>query len=450
MKKLKYLIIGLTIGIVLITAILLKVVIDKKIEYRKQEGSLEILDQGDRVILREAGNPVNDATIYYTVENCIKRYLQYCGMQVYEEEKEDNIGSRYDEVDISEVLGITSEQEKNQVIYNVLEKKYIQDNNINLNNINEHIIEIGKDITFKTIYINEAQGEKVSKYSVYGKVQDKNSQDKEKDIYMIVNLDTINATFSIHPFKEENDMKKILLEKDIEQIERNDNNIYTYIRMKTEDVIRKYIDDYKDKVLNDIEGAFDAIQKDYREVRFSSLLEFEEYIEDNKQKLLKITPTKYKMDETDDYTQYTILDQNDDYYIFRETAIMEYCIILDTYTIDLPEFLEKYNTASEQEKVAMNINKFIEAINAKDYAYAYSKIADSFKENYFKTQKSFEDYIKTHFYERNTITFNNFKNQANTYIYTTIITDKATNQRKEQNFIVRLKEGTDFEMSFEV
>ena len=159
---------------------------------------------------------------------------------------------------------------------------------------------------------------------------------------------------------------------------------------------------------------------------------------------------KYKIDETEEYTQYTILDQNEDYYIFRETGVMEYRVILDTYTIDLPEFLEKYNTASEQEKVAMNINKFIEAINAKDYAYAYSKIADSFKENYFKTQKSFEDYIKTHFYERNTITFNNFKNQANTYIYTTIITDKATNQRKEQNFIVRLKEGTDFEMSFEV
>lgn len=447
MKKLKYIIIGLTIAVIIIVSILLKIIIDKKIEYRKQEGSLDVIEQGDKVVLRDAGNPVKDATIYYTVENCVKKYLEYCGMQVHENEEEDNIGSRYDKVDISEVLGITSQQEKNQVIYNILEKNYVQDNNINLNNINEYITEVGQNTTFKTIHMNEVQGEKISKYSVYGKIQDKN---KEQDICMIVNLDIINATFSIHPLKEEKDINEILFKKDIEQIERNDNNVYTYIRMTTEDVLRKYVDDYKNKVLNDIEGAFGVIQKEYREARFSSLSEFEKYLENNKQKIMRLTPMKYKIDETEEYTQYTILDQNEDYYIFRETGVMEYRVILDTYTIDLPEFLEKYNTASEQEKVAMNINKFIEAINAKDYAYAYSKIADSFKENYFKTQKSFEDYIKTHFYERNTITFNNFKNQANTYIYTTIITDKATNQRKEQNFIVRLKEGTDFEMSFEV
>ena len=443
MKKLKYLIIGLSIIVIILIAIVLKIVIAKQIEYREQE-----LDQGDRIVLREAGSAVNDPTIYYTVENCVRKYLEYCGMQI-ETDDNDDIGSRYDKVNMAQVLGITSEQEKNQVIYDLLEKKYIEDNNISVNNVNEFIAKVSDNINFKALHMREAQGENLSKYIVYVKIKDKNNN-KEQYIYIIVNIDTKNNSFSIHPIKEENEVNEVLLAKDIEEIARNDQNIFTYVRMNTQDIIRKYVDDYKDKILNDLEGAYKNIDESYRTARFGSLEAFKIYVENNKQELMKIVPAKYKIDQTDDYTQYTILTPDEDYYIFRETAVMEYSVILDTYSIDLPEFLEKYNKATEQEKVAMNISKFVEAINKKDYQYAYSKLADSFKNNYFKTQASFEQYIKTQYYNKNQITFGGFNNQANTYTYTTTITNKETKQTKNQNFVVRLKEGTDFEMSFEV
>ena len=53
MKKLKYLIIGLTIIMIIIISILLKIVIDRHVEYREQEGDLSILEKGDKTILRE-------------------------------------------------------------------------------------------------------------------------------------------------------------------------------------------------------------------------------------------------------------------------------------------------------------------------------------------------------------------------------------------------------------
>ena len=53
----------------------------------------------------------------------------------------------------------------------------------------------------------------------------------------------------------------------------------------------------------------------------------------------------YKIDKNNDYTQYVLIDNLENYYIFRETSVMDYTVILDTYTIDLPEFLEKYENA---------------------------------------------------------------------------------------------------------
>ena len=39
---------------------------------------------------------------------------------------------------------------------------------------------------------------------------------------------------------------------------------------------------------------------------------------------------------------------------------------LDTYTIDLPEFVSKYNISSNEDKVLMNIQKVFDSINDKD------------------------------------------------------------------------------------
>ncbi len=94
---------------------------------------------------------------------------------------------------------------------------------------------------------------------------------------------------------------------------------------------------------------------------------------------------------------------------------MNYTVIIDTYTIDIPEFLDKYNKGTPQEKVLLNLNKFMQSINNKDYKFAYSLLADGFKQNNFQTLDKFEGYIKTNFFDKNTFDYKKFGDSANTY-----------------------------------
>jgi len=384
----------------------------------------------------QKGNKSIDYSTFYTVLNCVQKYVTYSSVDVNEKTTITEEG--YVNSSTAEDLGITSEEIKKNVVYQMLDIEYIQQNNIKVNFYNNLLKFIPKQMT-------GIEKGNISKYVAYGELVEISTMKKIGNQYFLITLDEVNNTFCIVPIPEDID-----LQIDIEKIDRNANNTYTVANINQVDMVSKYLASYKENIIYNPEEAYNLLDKSYREARFGNIEKFKEYVENNKTTLTQATVSKYKMSKTDDYTQYTILDQNENYYIFRETAVMEYSVILDTYSIDLPEFIEQYNEGTEQEKVAMNIDKFIQAINAKDYAFAYSKLSDGFKNNYFKTQASFEKYVKENLYEANEISFNNFNNQANIYTYTTIIKDKTTGQTKQQNFVVKLNEGTKFEMSFEI
>lgn len=124
--------------------------------------------------------------------------------------------------------------------------------------------------------------------------------------------------------------------------------------------------------------------------------------------------------------------------------------MLDTYTIDLPEFIEKYNNSTDEQKVLFNIQKFFEAINQKDYAFAYSKLDETFKNTNFGTLAQFEAYMKKNFFSKNKLSVGKTEKQGNLYLYDINISDGEEKEvgTKKKNFVMQLKEGTDFVMSF--
>lgn len=136
------------------------------------------------------------------------------------------------------------------------------------------------------------------------------------------------------------------------------------------------------------------------------------------------------------------------YYIFKENSAFQFSIILDTYSIDLPEFIEKYESATTQEKVALNLEKVIEAINEQDYKYVYNKLNETFKKNNFDTLEKFEKYMKKNFYEENEASYLSFNEISGTYTYSVKIKDAESKKYKTKNFVMKLGEGTEFEMSF--
>ena len=226
-------------------------------------------------------------------------------------------------------------------------------------------------------------------------------------------------------------------------------NEFKYMSVTIDELLNIYLNKYKNDISKNLERAYNMLDEDYRNKKFGNIEEFRKYVENNKEDILTTKLTSYQTKTDGENTRYICLSEKGNYYIFNETAVMDFSIILDTYTIDLPEFLEKYNVATDQQKVALNIDKFIQAINNKDYKYAYNCLADSYKNNYFKTELEFENYAKENFYENNTVGYKQFDKEGNLYTYLVILTDKSTGEQKNKTFIMQLGEGTEFVMSFD-
>ena len=132
---------------------------------------------------------------------------------------------------------------------------------------------------------------------------------------------------------------------------------------------------------------------------------------------------------------------------------MKYEVILDTYTIDLPQFIEKYNIANAREKVTLNIDKFMKSINNKDYNYAYSVLADSFKVNNKIDYQKFKNYIEKNLFESNNVRYETFKEENNAYSYELKITDgsKQDDRVIKMYIAMQLEENsTAYKISFSI
>ena len=289
--------------------------------------------------------------------------------------------------------------------------------------------------------------------------------DKKNTDNIIVFLDEKNESFSILPDKiwkkiSKENLVSLLDEINIEQIEKNNYNEVKKIKLDEEKICLQYYYDYLDLLRNDPDKLYEKLNKEYREKRFENIENFKKYINDNKEMLQKSILSNYQVKDINDYKEYTCVDENGKYYVFCATAAMKYTLYLDTYTVDLPEFTEKYNSANDQEKVILNIGRITTALNAGDYKYVYDKLADSFKNNYFKNQEDFEEYWKNHLYKKFVVNYLDFAEEGNLYTYKIRITKEyedgeslpeGKNSPSENlNIVMQLKEGTDFVMSFSV
>lgn len=316
--------------------------------------------------------------------------------------------------------------------------------NILLNCINNNT-----NYTFiKDIYVQ--RNDNINVYAVYGIQNNKN-------IYYIISLDYNNFSYNIKQVTEdecnnikdgkENDYIKIT------NIEINNDNKFELNVMSDVQTSAMYYNIIKNVLNSEPEVLYNLLLDDeYKQKRFSNIEAFNEFVNQNKSKYNNMKLSKYAKYKYDGYVQYVCLDNNGDYFVINNNVDNgEYKVLLDTYTVDQQEFIKKYDSASDNEKAGYDINKFFEAINAKDYKYAYSCLAESFKQNNFTTQNQFENYIKNNFYNKNDVKYSNYRKEGNYYIYTVNIINSAdTTKSVQKDFIVNLKEDRQFEMSFSV
>ena len=179
---------------------------------------------------------------------------------------------------------------------------------------------------------------------------------------------------------------------------------------------------------------------------------FDEYIENNKDRIFNITIESYLQEIYENSIKYTILDTDGNYYFIETTGGFEYKIQLDNYTIETEEYISTYEEATEQEKITTNLSKVIKWINTKDYLQIYNKLDEEFKQNNFTDMDAFEAYMSENFFSNNILEVENIEKISNNYICDVLLKSGygLSSEEMTKTFIMQLKEGTDFVMSFEV
>ena len=441
MENLKKIIIVMCILVVVIIVIVLMVFGNKKSEEEtvniEQERELDKGNGNQEYVVDSSIKKVSDKTRYYAVKNMITQYFDYINMIITDASTE--LDEEDTELALSALMNIISKD-------NIDELKLTQEKFLS------------KDFTkyIGCVYhINEMYMiEKTSTLNIFFTNVD--IDDTNETLSFIVVTDWSNMAFEIytndyikkHGYQENIDS---LEELNVDSVEKNVFNKIGNVHVTDRDVAVDYFNNYKYKMLNNLEDAYMMLDENYKKERFADINEYKQYINENIQYLREIQPEEYLYNEYEDYNEYVCKDQYENLYIFKETAIMDYTIQLDTYTIMTDKFMSEYTQGNENKKVIMNIDKFIQMINNYDYKSAYEVLNDTFKENNFKDLDSFKQYMQNTYYRYNDITLGEYTEQNEVYVYKTTITNKENSEEtKDMNFVMKLNNGTDFELSFEI
>lgn len=351
---------------------------------------------------------------------------------------------------IQNVIDYAKESNK-QALYNITETNYIKKNNISTDNV----ITIYENI--EKYYIQEMcafETSTMSEYYTYGFILKENN-DKPENYYFKVCKDSSNSTFSVSPLKidEYNKAKEGKINKtENESIKSNLYNKYNYNLYSGKDVAEKYINDFifKMKYIPDV--AFGTLDEEYRNKKFSNIDEFKSYIKNNSERFDDFIIRSYGREATENITNYEVEDINNYYYKIKASSGMDYTIILDDYTVESNEYVQKYNSSSDSTKIATCINKFFKLINSKEYKSAYAYLDDTFKQKNFDTVGKFETYAKQNFFNNNTVTISSAEKVGDIYSCKVQIKSgvSVAAMSKDITVIIKLKENTDFVMSFSI
>jgi len=452
MKKIKY-IIAITIIIIIGLIVGLLIILNNKSE-NPNVSSMSYTPNIQKVVIE-----VKSRNKYYTIKKLVNNY--FYSLTQFNKTTNDIVVRRPKEQfgtdDYNAIQSILQEyvNKDNEAlinkIYNCLDKDFINKNNITMDNLQE---KLGTYSDF-TLIIDKMYTVDIdadfTTYFVYGKVIEKNNY-KRTDFSIMITIDEANRKYEIYPYGHDYEVKlgeELKINK--KEINNSKYNTVSAVIVDDETYCQDLYEDYRNRLLYDVDGLYEILDTEYRKMKFGNIESFRSYVQNNKTKLVNENLKGYNIEEGEDYTQYICVSKDGNYYFFNETAPMQYTLILDSYTVDMNKFTSIYDSTTIQGKVVLNLNKIMTALNTKDYEYVYNRLADSFKKANFPTQKSFEDYAKVTFFDKNEFEYVKFNNESDIYYtYEIKITDESKKDNKSINktFIMQINEDKDFVISF--
>jgi len=363
-----------------------------------------------------------------------------------------------------------------EAVYCILDNIYKNTEGIN----NQNVLQIARqnmpyegEYKIQEIYVTNYQN--INIYYIKGIM--------EKDYTKISSCftmykDLANGSYSLKPisYNEYLTYTSNGQKEEYNNIELTKYNAIVNIVISDEEMAKKYFNSYIHNARYFPDEAYQSLDEEYRDAKFGSFENYKEYLASRATELENLDYTYIRdiseFSSEEEYKKYiynlekksidkfyinneenycVCVDGYNNYYIFEILDIMNYKLILDTYTLDLPEFIEQYEEADEQEKVELNINKIFKALNDQDYNYVYSKLDETYKNSYFSDIETFKSQLSNALFTKNNVELLEYTVEENEHKYSLGITDAEGSDENgvKLTIIVILGENTDFTIKFE-
>ena len=144
-----------------------------------------------------------------------------------------------------------------------------------------------------------------------------------------MDVDYENLTYEIFPIKSNIylEAKKGNQEKvEAKIIMPNEANTIEITEKTTEELIQKYLYDYKNKLNYDIEKAYECLEDSIKKEKYSTIDLYKKYIKENKEITEIAGLRSYSKQIKDEYIEYSAVDENGISYIINAKELMNYKI----------------------------------------------------------------------------------------------------------------------------
>ena len=227
---------------------------------------------------------------------------------------------------VNKYLNYTSTNNK-EAIYSLLDKEYITNNEVTINNVLDKVSIYPINTSVKITTMTSVNIKNSYAYYLKGSIIQNNYSTTEEitnNFEMIVLKDLENLTISLYPINNTNYKKVIDHIKKI-NIESNDyNKINNSSIVTKEEICSLYLSDYLNRIRNNIDSSYSLLSDNMKKQNdFNSLETYRNYINSNINKM-STSADKCFMEKIKDNRVYSVIDKNENKFVFNEESIMNY------------------------------------------------------------------------------------------------------------------------------
>lgn len=265
---------------------------------------------------------VDNVNEYYDVQTCVKKF--------YELYKDVYYGENFYE-------NLTNEEFKQrslEILYNMLDKEYIEKYFITKDNISEKVGEVlNATLQINDIYRIKKKDD-LAMYIVYSEQVD-NVNNKTEALNLIVKIDSSRNTFGIlldnyittQGFSNIKENQKYDVQ--LSNISANSTNKFTAADIDQVKYVEDMFEDYRYSMMYNRNRAYSLVSEETKNSKFNTFESYNDYIKSNIKSIVIMEIKTYKVYEQEKYTDYEYVDTYGNKYIFRVTSPMKYTVIME-------------------------------------------------------------------------------------------------------------------------